>query len=107
MLPTLPGYLFEPSLAGLLSLFLAVLLPVLVGLVTKASTSGNVKALLLLTLAAVKSVVEAALAGGESFNLTTTVYTVGINFGIAVVMYFGLFKPTGVTAAAQATLNKD
>lgn len=107
MLPTLPSYLFSPDLKGLLSLVLTVLLPVLVGLLTKQSTPSHVKALGLLGLSAVKTVVEAFLVGGTDFSLTRTAYTVGVNFGIAVVMYFGLFKPTGVTEAAQKALVKD
>lgn len=105
-LPTLPTYMFEANLRGLLSLVLTVLMPIVVGLLTKPSTPSQVKALGLLALSAVKAVVEAVMAGGANFNLTTTVYTVGINFAIAVVMYYGLLKPTGVAGAAQNTLVK-
>lgn len=107
MLPTLPSYIFSPDLKGLLSLVLTILLPVLVGLLTKQSTPSHVKALGLLGLSAVKTVVEAFLVGGGDFSLSRTVFTVAVNFGIAVVMYFGLFKPTGVAEAAQKALVKD
>lgn len=102
-LPTLPTYLFEPNLVGLLSLFLTILLPVLVGLLVRPSTPKHLKSLGLLGLASVKSVVEAYLASDGGFDLTRTVYTVLINFGIAVVVHYGLLKPTGVSQAAQNT----
>lgn len=105
-LPTLPSYLFEPNLKGVLSLFLAIVLPVLVALVTKKVTRGDLKGVILLGFAAVKSVVEAVLVGGSDFNLTTTIYTTLINFGIAVLFYFGLLKHSDVLAKAQDSLVK-
>lgn len=106
-LPTLPTYLFEPNLPGLLSLFLTILLPLLVGLLTRASTPAWVKGVGLLLASALKTVVEAALAGGDGFNLATTVYTVGLNFAIAVVVYFGLLRGSPPQVAAQNSLVKD
>lgn len=106
-LPTLPTYMFEPSLAGILSLILTIVLPLVVGLLTRPSTPAHVKGLVLLFVAAVKSVIEAFLAGGPDFNLATTIYTVGLNFGIAVVMYFGLLRGSPPQVHAQNSLVKD
>ena len=106
-LPTLPTYLFEPNLRGLLSFFLAVLLPVVVGFVTRPSTPAKYKGLALLGLAAVKSVVEAFLAGDPGFNLATTVYTVVLNFGIAVLIHYGLYRHTRTAVVVQHSGVKD
>ena len=106
-LPTLPTYLFEPNLVGVVSLVLTILLPLVVGLLTRPSTASHVKGIGLLAVAAVKSVLEAFLAGGADFNLALTVYAVAINFGIAVVAYFGLLRGSPPQVHAQNSLVKD
>lgn len=106
-LPVLPSYLFEPSLAGALSLVLAVLLPLVVGLITRPSTPSHWKGVALLAVAAVKSVIEAFLAGGADFNFPLAIYTVAINFGIAVASYFGLLRGSPPSVHAQNSLVKD
>lgn len=108
--PTLPVYGFEPNLGGLLSLVITIVLPILVGLVTRQSTSAGTKAVLLLALAAAKTVLEAWLQATNTavtFEWIPVVYTTLINFGIAVAVHFGLFKPTGVAGAAQRSLVTD
>jgi hypothetical protein len=100
-LPTLPTYLFEPNLVGVLSLVLTIVLPLVVGLLTRPGTPAHVKGVVLLFVAGVKAVIEAFLAGGPDFNLATTIYTVGINFAIAVVMYFGLLRGSPPQVKAQ------
>lgn len=104
--PTLPTYLFEASLAGVLSLLLTVVLPVLGALLMKSRWSALQKGLVLLALAAVKTFLEAwvgANESGEVFNLAEAIYTVLINFGIAVVAYFGILRDTAVVRSAQAS----
>lgn len=108
--PTLPVYGFTPNLGGLLSLAITIVLPILVGLATRRSTSAGAKAVLLLALAAVKTVLEAWLQAentAATFEWVAVAYTTAINFGIAVALHFGLFKPTGVADAAQNTAVKD
>ena len=104
-LPNLPTYLFEPSLSGLLSLILTVLLPLVAGLLMKASWGSGVKATILLFLSAVKAFVEAWLDSVNNhspFNAWLVGYAIAVNFGIAVVSYFGLWRKTGVQ---QAVIN--
>lgn len=103
ILPELPTYLFAPTLPGVLSLILTVLLPVGAALVMRQSWSTMAKGLTLFGAAAVKTFAEAwllALDSHAAFNAVTTAYAVLINFGIAVVAYFGLFKNTAVQRAA-------
>lgn len=109
-IPDLPAYGFEPSLMGLLNLAIVVLLPLLVGLVTKSSTGAGVKAVILLALSGLSSVImawQAALEAGTVFNWVGVVYTTAINFAIAVAVHFGLWKPTGAASAAQSALVSD
>lgn len=110
-IPQLPAYGFDPtSVSGLLSLAVAVALPILVGLVTRASTPAGVKAVLLLAFAAVKAFAEAwldAVNTGVEFLWTAVAISVVVNFLIAVAVHFGLWRPTGATAAAQRTLVTD
>lgn len=108
--PTLPVYGFAPNLGGLLSLAITIVLPILVGLVTKRSTSRGVKAVLLLFLSAVNSVLSAWLQAENTaavFEWIPVVYSTAINFGIAVAIYFGFYRPTGVAEAAQNSVVKD
>lgn len=108
--PALPAYGFAPNLGGLLSLAVTIVLPILVGLVTRQSTSAGAKATLLLLLSAVTSVLSAWLQAENTaavFHWIPVVYSTAINFGIAVALHFGLFKPTGVAGAAQRTLVAD
>jgi hypothetical protein len=109
-MPELPVYGFAPDLGGLLGLLITVGLPILVGLVTTRSTSPAAKAVLLLLLTALKSVLEAWLQAENTavaLDPVPVIYTTAINFVIAVAVHFGLYRPTGATAAAQDTLVKD
>lgn len=104
-LPELPGYLFQANLAGVISLVLTVLLPVLVGLATKSQASPAIKACLLLVLAGVKSVVEAWLAGNLGWAV---MWTIVVNVVIAIAIHFGLWKPPnagGNSVASWAATN--
>lgn len=102
--PELPNYLFTPTPAGLLSLALTVLLPTVAALFMRAQWSTFVKGLVLLTAAAVKTLLEALLAaqGNPDFDFYSTLYTILVNFGIAVVAYFGLLKHTTMQQSALA-----
>jgi hypothetical protein len=110
-IPALPVYGFDPnSLSGLISLIIAVLLPLAVGLLTKRSTSPGAKAVLLLAFAAIKSFLEAWLAAVNTevtFAWVPVLITTVVNFAIAGAVHFNLWKPTGAAAAAQDTLVTD
>jgi hypothetical protein len=104
--PALPTYLFESSLAGVLSLVLTVILPVLAAVLMKSGWSAFQKGLVLLAVSALKAFIEAwigAATSGEVFQWADTLYSVLINFGIAVVAYLGLLKGTSIQQSALAT----
>nr|WP_221374423.1 hypothetical protein [Actinoplanes polyasparticus] len=101
--PSLPTYLFEPSLAGVLSLALTVILPLLAAVLMRSNWSAFKKGLVLLAMAAVKAFLEAwigAVESAEAFEFLRVAYTVIINFGIAVVFYFGLLRHTDIQQSA-------
>jgi hypothetical protein len=101
--PSLPTYVGAPTLGGLLSLLVAVILPLLAALLMKSHWSAMQKGLILLALAAVKAFVEAWIAADQAhvmFNWVTTLYSVGVQFGLAVIAYFGILRGTAVQQAA-------
>ncbi|KAB1647910.1 hypothetical protein F8O04_12220 [Pseudoclavibacter endophyticus] len=88
-----------------LQLIIGVVLPLVVGLVTKHSTSSGLKALLLAGLALVSSLLTEILNAAQ----TDRPYDVGqglliglVTFVTAVGVHYGLLKPTGATDAVQA-----
>jgi hypothetical protein len=101
--PALPTYLFEPSLAGVLSLALTVLLPLLAAVLMRSNWSAFRKGLVLLALASIKAFLEAwvgAVESGEAFDFLRTAYAVVINFGLAVVFYFGILRGSDIQQGA-------
>ena len=102
-LPEIPIYGFAPDAGGLLGLLLTVILPLIAGLLMKQSWGTGTKGAILLILAAVKVTIEAALMAnnkGVDFEFIPVVYTVAINFAIAVAAHFGLWKNTAPQKAA-------
>jgi uncharacterized membrane protein len=104
MSPNVPIFAFQPNLAGVLSLVATVVLPLLVGLVTRSRTSAHVKAVLLLVLSALLTVVEAwqlSVDKHAPFHWQQFVINLIVSFVIAVAVHFGLWKPTGAAGATQ------
>ena len=93
---------FNPDWQLVLQLVVAVLLPLLVGLVTKVTTAPGTKALLLLTLSLVAGVLGDllyALEAGVSIDLFKVIlFWIG-TFITGVAAHYGLMKPTGASSA--------
>lgn len=88
-------------------LVVGIILPILVGLVTKTVTNAGAKAALLMFLTAVNGLLSEyirVLAQGGSYDWSTALYTWGGSFAIAVAVHFGFYKPVGTTAWAQRNL---
>lgn len=103
----MPEYIDGWQLVQYLVMFIA---PILVGLITKHSTSASVKAVLLALIAAVTAVGTEALdahAEGAPFVVNIVVFNAVVGFTVAVASHFGLWKPTGVSDAAQDAMVKD
>lgn len=99
-------YGFEPNLGGLVGLVVTVLLPILVGLVTRRTTAPFLKASLLMFLSALKVTIEGWMESantGVDFNILALVYTFVINFVIAVGIHFGLYRSQNSSGTSVAT----
>lgn len=103
-LPVLPVYAFQPNMGGLLSIMLTLVLPLAVAVITTRVTASTVKGVLLLMIASLKTLIEALIANGNDtihFNWIPVLMNLILNFGLAVIMHFGLWKPTGAATAIQ------
>jgi uncharacterized membrane protein len=101
---------YIPDLPSILQLVIATLLPLLVGLVTKMSDSSAYKAILLLVLAAVSSVLNiwlTAIHNNTDVNWKNVLINVALTFVVAVATHFGLWKPSGASAQMQRSGVKD
>lgn len=87
-----------------LGLAVSVVLPVLVGLVTTRVTHAGVKAVLLLALSGLNGFLVEYAAPGPGYDVGTAAVLSLVAFGTGVLSHFGLWKPTGVSAKAQASL---
>ena len=93
----------DPALV--IALLVSTILPVLVGLVTTRVTSGGVKATLLALLALVTSLLTElgrAIADGVPYDVGLGLLLALPIFVVSVAMHYGLWKPTGTSAAVQA-----
>ena len=87
------------------TLVVPVLLPVLVGLVTKQATNPGVKAVLLAALSLLTSVLTSyvnTVSGGAVFDLGQALVLTVPTFATAVATHYGLWKPTGVSETVQS-----
>lgn len=83
----------------LISFTIGIVLPLLVGLVTKRVTHPGVQAVLLAVLAALSGFLSELLSA--TFDLRTALLTWIGTFLVAVGTHFGFWKPTGVAGRLQ------
>lgn len=87
------------ELAQIISILVGGVLPLVTGLVTKATWSGGVRAVVLLGLSGLTAVLTdylGALNGGAPFDWGTALTAAFLTFLTGVGTYFGLWKPTTV-----------
>jgi hypothetical protein len=89
-----------------LGLLVSVILPVLVGLVTTRVTSAGAKAVLLLALSTTNGFLVELGDHGADWSLGTAAVLSLVTFAIGVLTHFGLYKPVGIAARAQAAFAK-
>jgi uncharacterized membrane protein YccC len=87
-----------------IGLAISVVLPVLVGLVTKHITHPGVKATLLLALSTLTGFLTELANPGPDYDLGTAIVLSLVSFATGVLMHFGLWKPAGVSDKAQSAL---
>ena len=86
------------------TIVIPVFLPLLVGLVTTKVTDAGVKATLLAALSLVSGLLNEAVAAvqsGTDYDLGAGLTAALPAFVSAVAMHYGLWKPTGLSEAAQ------
>ncbi len=101
--PQLPTYTGTVSPGGFLSLAITVGLPLLAGLFMRWHWSAFQKGLILLGFAAAKAFLEAwlvAVNAHDHFDVGAVGYSTAVQFGIAVIAYFGLIRNTKAQRAA-------
>lgn len=85
------------------SIILGLGLPILVGAVTKANAPSKVKSIVLAGLSAIGGGLSQAItADGSAIISQATLTTIVLTFVTAVASYYGLYKPTGTSAAINA-----
>ena len=87
----------------LITLIGGVLVPLLVGLLTKVSASPAVKAVVNAALSAVNGAVAVAAPAGEGFVWRAFVVAWVTTFVTSAATYYGIYKPTGVAPAVANT----
>lgn len=93
------------QLAQLISILVGGILPLVTGLVTKATWSGGARAVVLLVLSGATGVLTdflGSLTGGTAFDWPTALTAAFLTFLSGVGTYFGLWKPTTVAARFKA-----
>lgn len=98
------------DLPQVISLLIGVVLPLLVGLVTKWDTPSGFRAVLLLLLSAVSAFATEFLASmnsGTAFDVGATLLSVLGTFLVGVGMHFGIWKATGASDALKRVGSPD
>lgn len=98
---------FNLDWTAVLQFVIAVLLPLLVGLVTTKVTSSNVKAVLLIVLSFIAGLlgeILVAAQAGVPYDLAAGLIAGFTTLIIAIAVHFGVWRPIGATNAAQNAL---
>lgn len=79
------------------NLLVGVLIPLLVGVLTKKVSSQGLKSVMNFGLSALTGASGAVIAnGGNIPDLKAFVYSIAMTWGTAIVSYYGFTKPTGI-----------
>lgn len=96
--------LFTPnaSIATVLTLVVTLLIPLGVGLITKASANPGVKAVVLIVLSAATAIGSNLLAVKGTTDVWPLIQDSVFTAVIAIASYFGVWKPTTVAPKVNA-----
>jgi len=104
------NFSFDVIGAPFFTVIAGAVIPLIVGLLTKASWSSKAKAWVLTFLAAASGFLnELVVAGGidDEYRFWTAVANAIVTFVIGVAVHYGFWKPVGTTAIVQSSLVKD
>jgi hypothetical protein len=102
--PAVLSIAFAPTWVQLVTLIVTVVLPLLVGVVTTRETNSGRKAVYLAVLSAVAgfgSELLNALSTGQTYDAAAGLFVAVTSLIVAIALHFGVWKPTGLAAAAQ------
>jgi hypothetical protein len=85
----------------LLQIASGVVIPLVVGFITKLHAAKGLKSVLNFLLSAIAGGLSVALASDGNVLLSTWAFGIIQTFVTSIVAYYGLWKPTGVAAAVQ------
>lgn len=86
--------------ASTIAIISGILIPLVVGVISKTQASAGLKAILNAGLSALAGFLV-VLVPDKPFSLKEAVVSIGTVWAIGVATYFGLWKPAGVTEAIQ------
>jgi hypothetical protein len=86
---------------SLLTVIVGVVLPILVGLVTKRVTRSEVQRVLLLVLALVGGALTSIIAAGGTFDLGNVILNIAVCYFTGQTTYSTVLKPTGIADRLQ------
>ena len=84
-----------------LSALIGVIIPLLVGLLTKLEASPGVKAIANALLSAITGVVTQIIETGGTFIPSEAIVAVLLTWVVSVATYYGLWKPTHASEVVQ------
>jgi len=90
----------------LLTVLTGVVVPLLVGLVTKSSAAAGIKSFVNLILTALGTALAQVLPTGASFGWKAFFIQWFIAFAVSAGTYYGFYKPTGIAPAVQQSTGK-
>lgn len=91
----------EFDLAQTISILVGFVIPLLVGLLSRANASRHVKAILNFGLSALAAALSGILSTG-TFKWSGFAVTFALTWATSVASYYGLLKPTGAAQSIQA-----
>ncbi len=92
--------------AQLAALLLGVVIPLLVGLLSKINAPDGLKSVMNLGLSALAALLTTVSVDGGDFLVREFVTLFAFTWGTSIVSYYGLHKPTGV-AGSVASATRD
>lgn len=98
---------FHSTLA-MIAIVVQVVIPLLVGLVTKMNEHPSaLKSILMIVLTAANDFFTTWIATGNAFDWKTYLFNLIIGIVVSVATYYGVWKPTGTAKAFQTSFVKD
>lgn len=90
---------------SILTLVIGVVLPILVGIVTKKVESRKLKGALLILFSSISGLITTGISANGVFTSDAIVAAV-VSYVIATAMYYGVWKPQGISDYVQENIGR-